>query len=164
MPPRTPSPLRYRSLPLALAQGREALLSVFRPILKHFALTEQQWRILRCLSEEGAMEQRLLSDLCQILAPSLAGILSRMSEMGLIERHKIPTDQRRVMVHLSPQGEELLGRMAPLVDRQYQLIEQAWGADLLNQTFAQVDRLLAAQDIPVPRVDLPPPEPDRPHD
>jgi homoprotocatechuate degradation regulator HpaR len=151
----SPSPLRYRSLPFALSQGREALLSLFRPILNHFNITEQQWRVMRCLSEEGPMEQRLLSERCQILAPSLTGILARMQQMSLIERCRLPNDQRRVMIHLSADGQARLGEMAPLVDRQYQLIEQAWGVDVLRDTFTQVDRLLAAQATPVPLVPLP---------
>lgn len=156
LPVQKPTPLRRRSLPLLLLQGREQILCHFRPILNHFGLTEQQWRILRGLSVHGPMEQRLLCDACQILGPSLAGILSRMHELNLIERHKVATDQRRVVISLTAQSQSLLDQIAPLIEAQYKKIEQAWGADLLQDAYAQIDRLLACYDIPVEDVDLPP--------
>jgi len=145
-----------RSLPLALLQGREQVLSHFRPILNHFGLTDQQWRILRGLSQQGPMEQRLLCEHCQILGPSLAGILVRMEDLGLISRQRMRSDQRRVLISLTDQAQDLLDQLVPLMNQQYHNLEQAWGRDLLRQAYALADSLLACQTIPVDSVDLPP--------
>jgi len=48
-----PVPIRHRNLPLLLLQAREAVISHFRPLLNHFGLTEQQWRVIRVLEEKG---------------------------------------------------------------------------------------------------------------
>src|SRR5690242_15760215 len=90
----------HRNLPLLLLQAREAVISHFRPILNHGGVTEQQWRIIRALREFDAMEPRQICELCQILSPSLAGVLARMEEMGLVKRERVDSDQRRVMVSL----------------------------------------------------------------
>lgn len=131
------------------------MLVHFRPILKAYGLTEQQWRILRGLDDCGAMEQRLLCDLCQILGPSLAGILTRMEEMGLIERAKVPNDQRRVMVALGPRAPDLLAEVKPLVAAQYAIMEQAIGADEIAELCRRLERMLTFQDHPVAQVAVP---------
>ena len=48
--------LAYRNLPQLFLKAREELLCHFRPIISHFGLTEQQWRILRTLSEMEQLE------------------------------------------------------------------------------------------------------------
>eukprot|EP01035_Chromulina_nebulosa_P063097 gene63098-biopygen46023 len=45
-----------RSLPMALLRARESVMRHFRPSLRAFGLTEQQWRILRALSSHGEIE------------------------------------------------------------------------------------------------------------
>ena len=110
------SALTHRNLPLLLLQAREAVLSHFRPIITHFGLTEQQWRILRTLSENESMEPRQIAEVCMILGPSLAGVLARMDELGLVERRRVDTDQRRVLVSLTAKSRDLVKRMAPLIE------------------------------------------------
>ena len=39
------------SLPMALLKAREAVMAGFRPDLEAHGLTEQQWRVLRVLTE-----------------------------------------------------------------------------------------------------------------
>ena len=74
--------ISQRNLPLLLTKARETIISQFRPILKHFGLTEQQWRVLRVLFEEGRAEPCYLCECCEILSPSMTGILKRLGEMG----------------------------------------------------------------------------------
>ena len=81
-----PRQIRYRNLPQLFLRGREELLRHFRPIITHFGLTEQQWRILRAISENDQLEPREICEICQILSPSLTGVLTRMEDMGLVTR------------------------------------------------------------------------------
>ncbi|MBL8488722.1 MAG: homoprotocatechuate degradation operon regulator HpaR [Rhodocyclaceae bacterium] len=144
-----------RNLPLLLLQAREAVISHFRPLLNHAGVTEQQWRILRALCELGELEPRQLCDICQILSPSLTGVLARMEETGLVARRKVDSDQRRLLVSPTAKGRALVKRMAPLVQQQYRLLEETLGADLMRDLYAVLDRLVAARDTPVARVPLP---------
>lgn len=149
------APFKNRNLPLLLSQVRENVISHFRPLLNHFGLTEQQWRVLRVLFEQTSAEPRELCEICQILSPSMAGILRRLEEMGLIKRQPIKEDKRRVRILLSSTSKSLMDEIIPLIQQQYQLLEDAWGQDLVNQLFDTIDDCLAVKNIPVEHIELP---------
>lgn len=146
--------IQHRHLPLLLLQARETLMSHFRPILNHTGLTEQQWRVLRTLYERGQLEPRDICDACQILSPSLAGILKRMEEMGLVQRYPVPADKRRVLIGLTDKSRELVDQIAPIVTEQYQLIADAFGQELIDKLQLTLDDLVAKQDTTVKMVDV----------
>src|SRR5215467_9608218 len=115
--------LHHRNLPLLLLQARERVLSHFRPILNAHGITDQQWRIVRVLYEHPALEPRQIVELCRISSPSMAGVLARMEELGLVERRRLQHDARRVRVSLTARARALAARMAPLIDATYRRIE-----------------------------------------
>ena len=147
--------LAYRNLPQLFLRAREELLCHFRPIITHFGLTEQQWRIIRALSEMEQLEPREICEICQILSPSLTGVLSRMEDMGLVTRTRMEEDQRRVMVRLTPKAEKLASELGPLIVEQYKIIEQAFGPELIKELYDIMDRVIAAERGPIPQVKLP---------
>ncbi len=148
--------ITHRNLPQLLLKAREALLSHFRGILTHFGLTEQQWRVLRSLNEHGEMEPNQLCQCCQILSPSMAGVLARMQSLGLITRERAAHDHRRIIIGLTPYSRSLCDQIAPLIEAQYQRIEDTIGRPLIDETYRQIDRLLSAPLDQVPGVELPP--------
>lgn len=147
--------ITYRNLPQLLLKAREELLSHFRPILNHYSLTEPQWRIMRVLSEHEQLEPREICEMCQILSPSLAGILTRMEALNLVVRTRFPDDQRRVRVRLSARSEKLVASIAPLVEAQYAYLEEAVGKDLMAKLYSVLDDLDTAKKTPVKRITLP---------
>ncbi len=147
--------ITYPNLPQRMLKARDSLMGHFRPILHRFGLTEQQWRILRVLDEHGQLEPREIGDLCQISSPSMAGVLSRMEDVGSIERNRMPGDQRRVNVNLSPQGRILMGEIAPLIDLQYHYIEQTFGKQIFVDLFKVLEAFIELEQRAVKHVDLP---------
>lgn len=147
--------IKNRNLPLLLSQAREIVISHFRPILNYFNLTEQQWRILRVLSETGTMEPNEICETCQILSPSMAGILKRLEDMRLVKRKPVTTDRRRVMVHLTAKSKKLIVEMAPLVQDQYTLLEKAYGKTQVAQLYQSIDDIIALKGLEVEHVVLP---------
>jgi homoprotocatechuate degradation regulator HpaR len=140
-----------RNLPLVLLHAREAAMGHFRPILKQHGLTDQQWRVVRVLGETAEpLEPGQIADSCKILGPSLTGILKRLAEMQLVRRDWSPVDQRRQRVSLTPKGRALVDRMTPLIDRQYQAIEDTVGREALDGIYETLDRMteLLQQDVP----------------
>ncbi len=135
-------PLRHRNLPHLLLQSRETLMRRFRPILQAHGLTEQQWRILRALLEEDALEPRQLCERCLISSPSITGVLLRMEEAGLIVRKRMPHDQRRVNVTLTPQAKKLGKQLAPEIEKTYAEIEATVGVVQLQNMYDVLDVLL----------------------
>lgn len=136
-------PLPRRNLPLLLLQTREDVVARFRPILHAHGVTEQQWRVLRALAENEPqpLEPRQLGAACTISSPSLTGVLARMDELDLVARRRDDTDARRVLVTLTASGRALVRRIAPRIEREYQALEAAIGADLLRDVYALLDRL-----------------------
>jgi homoprotocatechuate degradation regulator HpaR len=147
--------ITYPNLPQRLLKARDSLMAHFRPILNHFGVTEQQWRILRALDEHGQLEPREICDMCQISSPSMAGILARMENVELIERDRIPGDQRRVIVHLSQKGTRLLSKVGPLIDLQYSYIEQACGKQIFADLLTVLEEFIDLKQNPIKQVKLP---------
>jgi homoprotocatechuate degradation regulator HpaR len=137
---------RRRNLPHLLLQAREALMVRFRPFLNANGVTEQQWRIIRSLYENGPMEPRVLSGVCEISGPSISGILTRMEEQGMVERARMDSDQRRMLVSLTTKTRNLVKKMVPQVDRNYRLLEEKIGVDVMQDVYQVLDQLLARLD------------------
>jgi homoprotocatechuate degradation regulator HpaR len=135
------APLR-RNLPLLLLQAREAVMARFRGILNRHGVTEQQWRVLRALLDESPLEPRQICERCQLLSASAAGVLARMEEMGLVQRERMVSDQRRVLVSITPKSRAIARRVAPLAEAQYARLEQAVGSQRLAKVYATLDELL----------------------
>lgn len=137
------APFRHRNLPLLLLQAREGVIAHFRPILNANGVTEQQWRIVRALLEGGPLEPRQIGEVCRISSPSLAGVLARMDDMGLVKRERLAEDQRRVKVSLTAKSRALAAAMAPQIEAVYAAIEAHIGGDLVQRFYATLDELIA---------------------
>jgi len=138
--------LRHRNLPLLLLQARESVIAHFRPVLQAHGLTEQQWRIVRLLLEAGPLEPRQIGQLCRISSPSLAGVLARMDEVGLVRRERLPEDQRRVKVSLTARSRALAAAMAPKIEAVYQALEAHIGRDFIDRFYATLGELIGLLD------------------
>ena len=136
--------LKHRNMPLLLLQARERVIARFRPILNAHGITEQQWRIVRALIDTGPLEPREIGELCRISSPSLAGVLSRMQELGYITRRRLDHDQRRVRVSLTPRSRGLAARMAPQIEATYREIETVIGAEFSARFYRALDQLIGA--------------------
>jgi homoprotocatechuate degradation regulator HpaR len=143
-----PVKLRHRNLPLLLLQAREQVIARFRPILNAHGITEQQWRIVRALIDTGPLEPREIGDLCRISSPSLAGVLSRMEELGYIKRKRLDHDQRRLRVSLTPRSRTLGAAMAPQIEATYREIEAMIGTEFSTRFYRALDELIGALSVP----------------
>lgn len=135
---------KHRNLPLLLLQAREQVMDRFRPVLNEHGITEQQWRIVRALIDTGPLEPREIGELCRISSPSLAGVLARMEELGLIKRKRLDHDQRRVRVSLTARSRGLSARMAPQIEAKYRHIESLIGAQFSARFYRALDELIGA--------------------
>jgi len=145
-----PTHLRHRNLPHLLLRGRDLLMAQFRPLLGEHGLTEQQWRILRELLEQGPQEPRQLCEACSISSPSLVGVLQRMEEAGLVARERMAHDQRRVSISMTPKSRQIARRLVPQVEARYALLEQALGVQAMQEVYDALDALLARAPVAEP--------------
>lgn len=125
-----------RSLPMALLRTREAVMRHFRPSLRHFDLTEQQWRVLRALSSVEEIEVTRLAEATFLLAPSLSRILKDLEDRGVIRRRVSDADQRFGLVSLSESGHDLIDRVGVYSESIYRELTRRVGearlAELMN--------------------------------
>ena len=102
----------------------------FRPILARHGVTEQQWRVLRILSEmERAIDASNLASRAFILPPSLTRILRLLDERGLIELTRDRVDGRRILIAIRPAGLKLIVQVSPESREIYAELEKRYGAD-----------------------------------
>ncbi len=101
-------PLTSRSLPIALLRARERVMGPVRKMLSDAGVTEQQWRVLRVLKEEGSQEPTHIAERACLLLPSLTRILQKLETKGLIRRHTHPGDKRRQIVEITDRGATII--------------------------------------------------------
>ncbi len=101
-------PLTSRSLPIALLRAREKVMGPIRALLVDAGVTEQQWRVLRVLNEEGPQEPTHIAERACLLLPSLTRILQTLEQKNLILRRRHPQDGRRQIVEISDTGVQII--------------------------------------------------------
>lgn len=110
---------------------------LFRPMLRQFGLTDQQWRVIRVLATNKQIEAFELSQQSMILPPSLTRILKNLEEKGFVKRSTDIGDQRKVLVSLSARGQKKYQQVVPASEKIYRSIERKLGkrelTGLLNQ-------------------------------
>ncbi|SFF02624.1 DNA-binding transcriptional regulator, MarR family [Sulfitobacter brevis] len=77
-------------------------------------MTFGQWIFLRILWEHDGLSQRALSEKAHLTEPTTHTALSRMEDLGLIERRKVGSNKRRQHAFLTRKGRELRDRLEPL--------------------------------------------------
>ena len=101
-------PSTNRSLPIALMRSREKVMAPIREMLKASGITEQQWRVLRILSEFGPQDLTEISGKASLLMPSLSRIIRKLGEEELIIRGTDLEDRRRQTVVIAPAGQKII--------------------------------------------------------
>jgi DNA-binding MarR family transcriptional regulator len=71
-------------------------------------LTRAQWQVLAYLAMNEGIHQNKLADLIEIVPITLARLLDKMEERGLIERRRHPSDRRVWLLYLTPKSQSLL--------------------------------------------------------
>lgn len=129
------------SLAIALLRAREAVMNRFRPLLQRHDLTEQQWRVLRVLSECGCCDAGTLAQSSCIHPASLSRILRTLETRRVLRTATSKLDSRRVEVALTDEGRAIFGRMAAESEAIYRQIERQLGPATLATTLQSIRRL-----------------------
>ena len=120
------------SLPMELLKAREAAMARFRPLLKEWGFTEQQWRVIRVLVDSGPIDAGKLASRSLLLAPSLTRILRYLENEGIVRRSVDGGDQRRQIVSLTASGRKRFEEAAPDSEAAYAQIESDFGRERLE--------------------------------
>ncbi|WP_415975462.1 MarR family winged helix-turn-helix transcriptional regulator [Rhodococcus sp. 077-4] len=96
-----------RQVCFALYSASRATTAVYRPMLDKLGVTYPQYLVLLVLWEQDG---RGVKDICAELdldTGTLSPLLKRLEGLGLIERRRLSTDERRVEIHLTDTGSAL---------------------------------------------------------
>lgn len=135
-------PDTQRSLPIALIRAREKVMAPIRDMLSETGITEQQWRVLRVLSEHDSLDATEVADRASLHQPSLTRILKTLGEKQFIARSQDTQDRRRQVVVLTDAGRKVIENN---LARAAEISEALRGA-LGDTSFDQLLDLLAVLD------------------
>jgi len=133
-----------RSLPFALIRAREKVMAPIREMLADSGITEQQWRILRVLSEFGPQDGTLLSERTSLLPSSQTRIVQSMLERGYVTRTADNNDRRRQTVAITPAGQTIIDNHldeAKVIAARFQEILGKDDLERLLEILAKLDEL-----------------------
>ncbi len=121
-------PSTSRSLPIALIRAREGVMAPIREMLAETGITEQQWRVLRVLTEFGSMDTKTLADRSSLLFPSLTRIAATLRDKGLVTQTRDDKDRRRQFIAITPEGQRIIDDHALQATRIVAGFKQTLGA------------------------------------
>ncbi|MEZ5789850.1 MAG: homoprotocatechuate degradation operon regulator HpaR [Nitratireductor sp.] len=131
-PVRAPFGPTSRSLPIALLRARESVMGPVRVMLQESNISEQQWRVLRVIDEQGEIEQTTIANAACLQLPSLTRILRNMESEGLVIRRTDRNDRRKSMVSITDSGRELIANHAARNAEIFGRLEGLYGREKLD--------------------------------
>ena len=134
-------PSTRRSLPIALMRSREKVMGPIRDMLKVSGITEQQWRVLRVLSESGALDLTQISVKASLLMPSLSRIIKKLREEGLIVSQTNDEDRRRQIVRIGTKGQKIIDDNLPQAMKIAEELQQHLGLERHEQLLDLLETL-----------------------
>ncbi|HET9645762.1 MAG TPA: MarR family transcriptional regulator [Burkholderiaceae bacterium] len=83
---------------------------IYRKVLKGLGLTYPQYLVMLVLWESDALTVSAIGERLFLDSPTLTPLLKRLEVMGLVARRRSDTDERQVIVSLTPTGRRLQSR------------------------------------------------------
>ena len=112
-----------------------------RNMLADAGVTEQQWRVLRVLMEEGSLDPTTIADRAVLLLPSLTRILQKLEEKGFVTRTRDDNDRRRQVITVTEAGHALIAQNMPASQRQMARLREELGDEKYQGLLALLDDL-----------------------
>jgi MarR family transcriptional regulator, lower aerobic nicotinate degradation pathway regulator len=94
-----------------LRRAHQRASALFLSVLTDAQLTPTQFFAMARLHEMGKLSQNRLGRLAAMDPATIQGVIRRLHERGFIERLADPTDRRRMVLSLSPSGQETVVRL-----------------------------------------------------
>lgn len=96
-----------RQVCFALYSASRATTAAYRPMLERLGVTYPQYLVLLVLWDQDGRGVREICTELDLDTGTLSPLLKRLEGLGLIERRRLTTDERRVEIHLTEEGSGL---------------------------------------------------------
>jgi MarR family transcriptional regulator, organic hydroperoxide resistance regulator len=120
----------------ALYAASSHMTRLFVPFLQKLGVTYPQYLVLVVLWERGSQGVGDLASALGMDFGTLSPMLKRLERKGLVARRRYPTDERRVVVSLTPKGQSLRKRTQQMLGEFYCFLNLP-----LDELFDLKDRL-----------------------
>ena len=134
-----------QSLPIQLLAAHDRVMSYFRPMLNRFGMTDQQWRVLRVVATQDAVDFRDLAEACLIQPASLSRMLETLEGRGWVQRAVDPRDKRHRMVTMTGKGWDVFDKASTETERAYANLEADLG-DVYAPAIALLGEVITRTD------------------
>ncbi len=98
-------------LTILLKHAEQAVKQRLQPLLDDADLTLDHWRIMSVLLVQPGLTMTTIADSAVVPAATLTRLTDKLAERAVIVRRVDVADKRRVVVALSPLGEQLANRL-----------------------------------------------------
>ncbi len=137
-------PEAERDLVVGVIQLANLLTRRLAPIFERAKVTPQQWAILSVLAEsEVPLTLAEVARTMRVSKQNMTGMIARLEQLGLAERHGDPKDLRSSRVQLTRRGRAVVEKFRPV----YEEWRGRLGRDLPEREIAAltrtVDRLIS---------------------
>jgi DNA-binding MarR family transcriptional regulator len=126
-----------------LRRANQIALSIFADECRAFNLTTTQFGILKTLEpRSGALDQIGLAQLLGLDRSTTGLVVGLLASRNLLRRTPDPSDRRRHVLWLTPDGQRLLVAVAPAVERAVTRLLEPFSRSETATFNALLDRLL----------------------
>jgi len=113
---------------------------------KPYVITPPQWGALELLLAQDGMTIGAMSQKRGVDAPAATGMITRLEQMGLVERRHDREDRRVVKVYLTAEGRDISHTLVSSVERFEHNITQGFSQGELDRFLLQLQQLIANAD------------------
>jgi DNA-binding MarR family transcriptional regulator len=117
--------------------------------LVRLGVSMAQLHIMFTLQRSGEMTMSRLADILNVSLSNATGLIDRLEERGYIERQRVPTDRRVVLVRLTERGISMLAEVDALSDNLMRSVLERLSAVQLRGVAHAVSALREAVDAVV---------------
>jgi len=119
-------------------RAHQRAVALFMEEAAAFDVTPVQFAILNALVDQPGEDQITLAGRVALDAATLGAVVARLHARGLVRRENDPSDRRRKLLWITPEGETLVAQMVQPAER----VQQRLMAPLSPEDQAHLLRLL----------------------
>jgi DNA-binding MarR family transcriptional regulator len=120
--------------------------ALFLEETRDFGITPVQYSLMTTLAERGEMDQHSLALEIGLERTSVAEVIPRLQDRGLLVRRRSAADARVKLVKLTRPGQTLLRKMAPAVQRAHDRTVEHLGPGERSVFMLQLIKLVEANN------------------
>jgi DNA-binding MarR family transcriptional regulator len=120
----------------------EVLQSHCQALAKPYAITPPQWGALALLLVQDGMTISAMSQKRGVDAPAVTGIITRLEQLGLVERRHNRDDRRLVKVFLTDEGRAISNSLVSVVEQFEQTMRRGFSESEVERFLGQLQQLI----------------------